>query len=130
MSKLKITPDIAELIGTYMEGGFLTSEELQIVHSVMNEDFMSHHLDIDPIIDDTQLSAISPIDTDVAIGTNLLSAAFAIDTIPFHPRYYASRFNHRRCYSFPRLGFWRHYSATKRHMRHQVAADYPAHLRH
>jgi hypothetical protein len=81
MSKLKITPDIAELMGTYMEGGFLTSEELQIVHSVMNEDFMSHHLDIDPIIDDTQLSAISPIDTDVAIGTNLLSAAFAIDTI-------------------------------------------------
>ena len=41
MSKLKITPDIAELMGTYMEGGFLTSEELQIVHSVMNEDFMS-----------------------------------------------------------------------------------------
>lgn len=81
MSKLKITPDIAELMGTYIEGGFLTSEELQIVHSVMNEDFMSHHLDIDPIIDDPQLSAIFPIDTDVAIGTNLLSAAFAIDTI-------------------------------------------------
>lgn len=34
---MKITPDIAELMGTYLEGGQLSPDELQLVHSAMVE---------------------------------------------------------------------------------------------
>lgn len=80
MSKLKITPEIAELMGTYLEGGYLTNDELQLVHSVMDEDFLSHQIDI-PSMDDVSNSIISPLETDIVHGTNLLSGVVALDVI-------------------------------------------------
>lgn len=80
MSKLKITPEIAELMGTYLEGGYLTNDEMQLVHSVMDEDFLSHQIDI-PSMDDVSSSIIPPLETDMVYGTNLLSGVVALDVI-------------------------------------------------
>lgn len=37
MNQLKITPDIAELIGAYREGARLTNDELQTVQSFLTD---------------------------------------------------------------------------------------------
>lgn len=41
MSQLKITPDIAELIGAYREGAHLTHDELQLVQSFLTDSDLS-----------------------------------------------------------------------------------------
>lgn len=49
MNQLKITPDIAELIGAYREGTPLTRDELQLVQSFLNDsDLRDLNLDAAP----------------------------------------------------------------------------------
>ncbi len=46
MNQLKITPDIAELIGAYREGTPLTNDELQTVQSFLSDSDL-HDLNLD-----------------------------------------------------------------------------------
>ena len=49
MNQLKITPDIAELIGDYREGARLTNDELQTVQSFLTDsDLCDLNLDAPP----------------------------------------------------------------------------------
>ena len=72
MSKLDITPDIAELMGAYLEGNPLSSQEREIVQNAMNRSGM-----------DSILSEVSsfPVleNAPFPVGTELLAGEMAMD---------------------------------------------------
>lgn len=70
---MKITPDIAELMGTYIEGGQLTRDELNIVHSAMEStSLMTHIDDVEP------MPVFEHIDMPLEFGPELLNGVAAM----------------------------------------------------
>ncbi len=72
MSKLDITPDIAELMGAYLEGNPLSSQEREIVQNAMNRSGM------DSILSEVSSFPVMENDT-FPVGTELLAGEMAMD---------------------------------------------------
>ena len=99
MSKLNITPEIAELMGTYMEGGYLTIDELQLVQSHLKDQQLSNHIEEcfslsndAPYYDDqpdalpevfTGLVAVDLLDDILPNQNNMLTDSIIGDVTPF-----------------------------------------------
>lgn len=77
MSKMNITPDVAELMGAYMEGKTLSAQEQEIVNSVMNQP------GYDNILSDVASLPIADNDTFPA-GGELLAGEMAMDFMDNH----------------------------------------------
>ena len=70
---MKITPDIAELMGTYVEGGQLTNIELNVVHSAMEPSLFISSID-----DVAPMPTIEHINMPLEFGPELLVGNAAI----------------------------------------------------
>lgn len=77
MNQLKITPDIAELIGAYREGARLTNDELQMVQSFLTDsDLYGLDFDTNLIPDAADDCSIPPV-----MSTELLSGTMVMDCL-------------------------------------------------
>ncbi|MBR6354934.1 MAG: hypothetical protein IKS01_04050, partial [Paludibacteraceae bacterium] len=72
MSKLDITPDVAELMGAYLEGKRLSSQERELVQNAMNCSGM------DSILSDVSSFPVLENDT-FPVGSELLAGEMAMD---------------------------------------------------
>ena len=77
MSKMNITPEIAELMGAYMEGKTLSDQEQEIVNSVMSQS------GFDSILSDVASLPIADNDT-FPVGGELLAGEMAMDFMDNH----------------------------------------------
>lgn len=77
MSKINITPEVAELMGAYMEGKTLSDQEQEIVNSVMSQP------GFDSILSDVVSLPIADNDT-FPVGGELLAGEMAMDFMDNH----------------------------------------------
>lgn len=77
MSKMNITPEVAELMGAYMEGNTLSAKELEMVNSVMTQP------GFDSILSDVASLPIADNDT-FPVGSELQAGEMAMDFMDDH----------------------------------------------
>lgn len=77
MSKMNITPEVAELMGAYMEGKTLSAQEQEIVNSVMSQP------GFDNILSEVASLPIADNDT-FPVGGELLAGEMAMDFMDDH----------------------------------------------
>lgn len=77
MSKLNITPEVAELMGAYMEGNTLSAEEHEILNSAMSQSGMDSIL--------SEVSSFPIMDNSIpSMGGELLAGEMAMDFMDNH----------------------------------------------